>query len=220
MKTLTPLFKYLGIFLLLYFVLYGIFSFAPIAKTSANIYRFVTQPILQTFFSQAYLKMEPDDAVNPDPYLIRLVYAGNEEIRQQTELARKTGAKSLNMKATECDLFFNLFFTTFFVFLISLILVTPMGIKDKLISILTGTVIFYLFTVFKLSIFLLDLFNKSTFQMYKFGSFGSSFFEGFTNLLTSLGFSSFVVILIWGAVTFRKSNWKNFLSYFGENKIT
>ncbi|MCR9288202.1 MAG: hypothetical protein NXI23_12555 [Bacteroidetes bacterium] len=220
MKTFTPLLKYLGAFLLLYFVLYALFSFSPIARTSANIYRVTTQPILQTFFSQAYLKLEPDNAIKSDPYLIRLVYAGNEEIRQQTELAKKTGAKSINMKATECDLFFNLFFTTFFVFLVALILITPIGLKDKLWAILSGTLLFYLFTVFKLSIFLLDLFNKSTFQMYKFGEFGTSFFEGFTNLLTSLGFSSFVVILIWGVAAFRKSNWKNFLDRFGERKIS
>lgn len=218
MKSFLPLMKYLGLFLLLYFVLYGIFSYAPIAKASSGIYRATTQPIMETFFPQAYLKMETDNASNPDPNLIRLVYAGQEEIRKETELAKQRGDRKINMKATECDLFFNLFFTTFFVFLAALIIVTPISIKDKILALLVGSFIFYLYTIFKLGVFLLDLFNDSTYQMYKFGDSGTAFFEGFKNLLTSLGFSSFIVILIWVFVAFRKSNWRDFINLLGEKK--
>ncbi len=218
MKSYIPFFKYLSLFLLLYFVLYGIFSIPSIARVSANAYKSITQPILQTFLSKAHLKLESDDATQPDPSIIRLVYAGKEEVRQQTELARQQGAKSFHMKGTERDLFFNLFFTTFFVFLMALILVTPIGLKEKLVAILFGTVLFYLFTVFKLSIFLLNLFNESKYQMYKLGEFGSKIFDGLTNLLSSLGFSSFIVILIWGFVAFKKSNWKDFLGMLNEKR--
>lgn len=216
MKPFVPLFKYLGGFLLLYFFLYFLMSIPAIARLSSNIYRATTQPVLESFFSKAYLKLQSDNTANPDPNLIRLVYAGKKEIQEQTELARQRGDKSIKMKATESDLYFNLFFTTFFVFLVALILVTPISFKDKIIAFFLGSFLFYLYTLLKLTIFLFNLFNKSVYQMYKLGDFASGLFEGLTNLLTSLGFSSFIIILIWVFVAFRKSNWKDLLQGFGK----
>jgi hypothetical protein len=216
MKQFFPLFKYLGIFILLYILLFSVFSIPSVGQVSADVYRATTQPVLQVIFPKAYLKLERDNAADPDPQVIRAVFASKEEIRKQTELARQQGSSRLQMNATSYELFFNLFFSTFFVFLLALIWMTPIDLKSKLWATLSGTILFYLYTVVKVAIFLLDLFNRSAYDMYKLGSFGTNFVEGLANLIRSLGFSSFIVILIWSFVAFRKSDWRKALGRFGQ----
>lgn len=213
MRTYFPLLKYLGAFLLIYFLLLGIFSMPSMAGRMAQLYSKVSEPIFQTIFPKAYLRLGGDTASDPNPNIIRVVYSSQEEVNRQIELAKQSGSKQLNMAGTSYDLYFNLLFTTFFIFLLALIFITPISIKSKLWAIVAGFLIFYLFTVFKISIFLLDLFNQSTLQMYQLGDFGTWVVGKLALVFKSLGFSSFIVILIWGLVAFRKSNWEKVLNF-------
>jgi hypothetical protein len=161
------------------------------------------------------LQLEPDAPPESDPYTIRAVFISKAKIEEFKAQARQQGAGQVTLDATEYDIYFHLLFTSFWLFLLAMVLITPMSWKDKLLGALAGSFLFYLYTVFKIYIFLLDLFNRSQYDMYKLGETGSEVVEGLSYVLKSLGLSAFVVIFIWVLVAFRKSNWRGLLSKLG-----
>lgn len=216
MKNFTPLIKYFLGFLLLYSLLFGLFSLTSVAKVTADAYRPPTLMLLQVFLPKAHLQLEPDAPPESDPYTIRAVFISKAKVEEFKAQAKQQGAGQVTLDATEYDIYFHLLFTSFWLFLLSLILLTPFGWKDKLLGILIGSLLFYLYTVFKIYIFLLDLFNRSQYDMYKLGETGSKVVEGLSYVLKSLGLSAFVVIFIWVLVAFRKSNWRALLGKLGK----
>ena len=145
--------------------------------------------------------------------MIRVVYSSKAEVDRQIQLAKQRGDRQINMSGISYDLYFNLLFTTYIIYLLTLILITPINWKSKIWAVVIGTLIFFVFTIFKIATLLLNLFNKSALDMYKLGDFGTDFVERLAVLLRSLGFSAFIVILIWVLVAFRKSNWRNLLDF-------
>ncbi|HFA51478.1 MAG TPA: hypothetical protein ENJ95_20890 [Bacteroidetes bacterium] len=211
MKNITPILKYFGIFIVVYAALFALFSMQPVATATNSAYRAITAPVLQAIFPKAYLKLEKDAPPELDINTVRTVFTSKKKIEESKARARQQGSSKIDLKAKEYDIYLNLLFTSFWLFLISLILITPISIKQKLAGILVGTLLFYAYSVFKISIFLLDLFNRSELQMYKLGETGSAIAEGLSYVLKSLGLSAFIVVIIWVFVAFRKSNWKGIL---------
>ncbi len=216
MKNFSPLIKYFLAFLVLYSVLFGVFSLPSIARMTADAYRPPSLFLLQLFFPKAHLQLEPDAPPESDPYTIRAVFISKAKIEEFKAQAKQQGAGQVTLDATEYDIYFHLLFTSFWLFLLAMILITPLGWKDKLVGLIVGSLLFYLYTVFKIYIFLLDLFNRSQYDMYKLGETGSKIVEGLSYVLKSLGLSAFVVIFIWILVAFRKSNWRGLLGKLGK----
>ena len=215
MKNYFSLLKYFGLFILLYAVLFGLFSTPAAATFTNDTYRALTTPILQALFPKAYLKLERDSPPESDIYTIRAVFTSRAKIEEAQQAARQKGATSIDLKAQEYDLYLQRLFTSFWLFLFSLILITPVGWKQKAIALLTGSVLFYFYTVFKIFIFLADLFNRSDLGVYDLGGAAGNVVEGISYVLKSLGTSALVVVIIWVLVAFRKSNWKNILAKVG-----
>ncbi|MEM1218723.1 MAG: hypothetical protein AAGH79_07415 [Bacteroidota bacterium] len=213
MPSFTPLMKYLGLFIVLYFGLLAVCSIPNVSAGMASAYRGLSRPIIEAVFPAAYLRFNGDESAQANPNIIRVVYASQAEVDRQTELARQQGTKSLRMNAASYDLYFNLLYTTFFLFLLTLIILTPISWIGKAWAFLWGTLLFTAFTLFKVAIFLLDQFNKSSMDMYQLSESGGDFVAGTALLLKSLGFSSFIVILIWVLVTFRRSTWAKVLQW-------
>lgn len=216
MKNYTSLLKYFGLFILIYAVLFGLFSSQPVAEFTNNTYRSVTTPILQSIFPKAYLNLEKDSPPESDIYTIRAVFTSQVIIEQAKQAARQQGAKKTDLKAQEYDLYLHRMFTSFWLFLVALILITPIGWKQKLIGIITGSLLFYFYTVFKIYLFLADLFNRSGLAIYDLSETGGTVIEGFSYVLKSLGTSALIVVIIWVLVAFRKSNWQGILEKVGK----
>ncbi len=217
MKNYTSLLKYFGIFLITYAVLYSISTAKPVATFTNNAYRAISTPILQSIFPKAYLKLEHDSPPESDIYTIRAVFTSKKIIEEAQQAARQQGAAKVDLKAQEYDLYLHRMFTTFLLFLISFILITPIGWKQKLVAIIIGGFLFYAYTVFKIYIFLADLFNRSGLGIYELGATGGNIIEGISYVIKSLGMSALVVVIIWVLVAFRKSNWKNILEKVGKS---
>lgn len=216
MKNYSTLLKYFGLFLLLYFVLFGMFSTLPVATFTNNFYRSITTPILQSFFPKAYLKLEKDSPPESDIFTIRAVFTSKQKIAEAQQAARQQGAAKVDMKAQEYDIYLHRLFTSFILFLFSLILITPIGWKQKIVAVLIGGILFYAFSVLKIFIFLADLFNRSGLDVYNLSETGGAIIEGISYTIKSLGMSALVVVVIWVLVAFRKSNWKGILEKVGK----
>ncbi|MEO1261010.1 MAG: hypothetical protein AAFZ15_19575 [Bacteroidota bacterium] len=216
MKKYSSLLKYFGFFMLLYLLLFFLFSTTPVASVINNTYRSVTTPVLESIFPKAYLKLEKDSPPESDIYTIRAVFTSKALIEEAQQAARQQGSKKVDLKAQEYDLYLHRLFTSFFLFLISLIIITPINWKQKLLAILTGSILFYGYTVFKIYIFLADLFNRSGLDIYSLSDTGGSIVQGISYVIKSLGTSALVVVIIWILTAFRKSNWKEILKKVGE----
>ena len=217
MKNYTSLFKYFGIFLIIYAVLYGVSITMPVATFTNNAYRAITAPILQSIFPKAYLKLEHDSPPESDIYTIRAVFTSKKIIEEAQQAARQQGATKVDLKAQEYDIYLHRMFTTFVIFLISFILITPIGWKQKILAIIFGSLLFYIYTVFKIYIFLADLFNRSGLGIYDMSATGGNIVEGISYVIKSLGMSALIVVIIWVLTAFRKSNWKGILEKVGKN---
>ncbi len=215
MKNYSTLLKRFGLFIVIYAALFWLFSSMLVANMTNNSYRALAGPILESAFPQAYLKLEKDSPPESDIYTIRAVFTSQKIIEQSQAAARQQGAAKVDLKAQEYDIYIHRLFTSFLLFLVSLILITPINVKQKVSAILIGAVLFFGYTVFKISIFLLDLFNRSELDMYKLSETGGSVVEGISYVLKSLGTSALVVVLIWIFTAFRKSNWKDILQKVG-----
>ena len=217
MKNYTSLLKYLGLFLLVYAILFGIFSTTAVATFTNYSFRSITTPILQGIFPKAYLKLETDSPPESDIYTIRAVFTSKKKIEEAQQAARQQGASKVDLKAQEYDLYLHRMFTTFVLFLIALIAITPIGWKQKTAAVITGSLLFYIYTVFKIFIFLADLFNRSDLDIYKVSATGGNILEGISYVIKSLGMSALIVVIIWVLTAFRKSNWKDILEKVGRN---
>ena len=215
MKKYSSLVKYFGFFILLYLLLFFVFSTTPVATFTNNTYRAITTPILESIFPRAYLKLEKDSPPESDIHTIRAVFTSKAKIAEAQQAGRQQGSKKIDLKAQEYDLYLHRLFTSFFLFLISLIIITPINWKQKLMAILGGTFLFYGYTVFKIYIFLADLFNRSDLEIYNVGDTGGNIIQGISYVIKSLGTSALIVVIIWILTAFRKSNWKEILGKVG-----
>ena len=215
MKNLIPILKYFGLFIAIYAALFSLASMSSVATAINNAYRTVSEPMLQSIFPKAYLELEADAPPESDPNTFRAVFTSKTKIEAAKAAARQKGSSKVDLKATEYDIYLNLLFTSFWLFLVTLILITPIGLRQKLVALVVGSILFFAYTFFKVFIFLLDLFNRSSFDMYKLSERGGNFVESISYVVKSLGMSAFVVIFIWILVAFRKSNWREMLGKLG-----
>ena len=199
--------KYFGAFVLIYGVLTIVSLIPSVGSFFNNIYRTSTQPILQTTLSKAYIQLK---SVVNSPDIIKVEFASKKVVQRQMEEARRTGKKKAPIQGNSFEFgFYNLFFS-FFLFLISLLLLSPIKLKEKIISILIASFIFYLYTVLKMHFALLSHFNQPEINVYQTGA---GLLKVVRTILyfMSLGLNVLVVLLLWAVFAFRKDNWKRLL---------
>ncbi len=199
--------KYFGFFILLYGALTLISLIPVVGSFFNNIYRQSTQPILQTTLPKAYIQLKSEKN-NPD--LIRVEFASKEKVRQQIEAARKAGRASAPIQGNTFEFGFYNLFLIFFLFLFSLILLSPLNLKEKIIGILIGSILFYLYSVFKMHLALLSHFNEPEIAVYNTGDTALNITQSILYFM-SLGMNVLVVLVIWAVLVFRKNNWKELL---------
>lgn len=194
--------KYFGIFILIYGTLTAISLLPPVGSAFNHLYRQPSQFILQTTLPKAYIQLKSD---NTAPDLIRAEFASKEKVQQQIEEAKKTGQAKTPIQGNSFEFGFYNLFLSFILFLFVLILLSPLNKKEKIISILIGTLIFYFYSVFKMYLALLSHFNEPEIAIYQTGGSTLKFAQSILYYM-SLGTNMLVVLIIWAVFVFRKNN--------------
>ncbi|HMQ63332.1 MAG TPA: hypothetical protein PKE06_21790 [Flavilitoribacter sp.] len=203
---LTAGLKYFLWFLLLYGALTAVSLIPQVGAACNALYRQPTEWLLKGLFPKAYLnlKARPGDAD-----VIIIEYASKEKIAQaQMEARTKGGQVQIPGKVTDMK-FYNMFLS-FHLFFVALMLLSPITWKEKLAGIVIGSILFYLFTVFRISLSLTVLFNQPDVAIYQTGAFWLNTSKSILYFLT-LGVKVLVVLLLWVLLAFRKQNWKELL---------
>ena len=201
--------KYFALFLLLYGILTAI-SFIPQVGAAANaMYRSPTQSILRGIFSKAYLQLGPKENSVDD---ILVNYAPKEQVEAMWRSANQPGLnqKPVEVKGREYVFSYYKTFLSFYLFFVALMLLSPLPRKELLIGLLIGSILYYLFSVFRVSMALAFFFNDPAAEIYHASDFWVNVFKGINNFLT-LGINLLVTLVLWIGLAFRKGNWKKLL---------
>ena len=203
---LTAGLKYFLWFLLLYGALTAVSLIPQVGAACNAIYRQPTEWLLKGLFPKAYLhlKARPGDA---DAIVVE--YASKEKIAQAQMEARTSGGQ-VQIPGKITDMKFYNMFLSFHLFFFFFMLLSPITWKEKLTGIVIGSVLFYLFTVFRISLSLIVLFNQPDVAIYQTGAFWLNTSKSILYFLT-LGVKVLVVLLLWVLLAFRKQNWKELL---------
>lgn len=209
MKALIrPALKYFALFILLYGILTGI-SMTPVVGEFCNrIYRKPTEAILAGMLSKAYLQIKADG----DYYeILRIEFASKSLVQEQMARAKKTGDAMATIEGMHNEVNFHNLFTIFFLFLVVLVLLSPVSWKQKAKGMVIGTLLYYLHTVFKLYLVELIFFNEPQIAIYQTNSTLLSLATGIRYCMT-LSTNVIVVLVIWAVLILKKDNWQALLA--------
>lgn len=200
--------RYFLKFILVYIGLTSISLIPDVGAFFNKLYRQPTEKALQMTFPKAYIKLyQGKDQAG----VIRFEYTSKEQIRASRQAQRqgqKAGAQQVRGKVHNVK-FYNLFLS-FFIFFVALMLSSPLNWKELLIGILTGGFLFYLYTLFKISLTLFVYFNEPELSIYQTRPFLLNLSQQMLYFMT-LGTSVLIVLILWAAIVFKKNNWKTFL---------
>lgn len=205
---LTAGLKYFLIFCLLFGILTAISLVPKVGAFCNTIYRQPTEVILKKVFRKVHLQLKAD---KKDADVIRIEYASKakvEEMRRANRAGLKNNSFQIQGKIYNVK-FYNAFLS-FYIFFVALMLLSPLPIKDILIGVGIGTVLFYLYTVFNTYLKLLVFFNQSEDPIYQTSEFILSISRGLIFIQT-IGATVLVVIILWILLAFRKNNWQTLL---------
>ena len=152
-----------------------------------------------------YLQIKADGVYKET---LRIEFASKEAVAAQTANAKKGAMATITGMSNNVN-FHNLFLS-FFLFYVALVLLSPISWKDKIISMVAGTVLYYLYTVFKLYLIQLMFFNQPDIAIYQTGPTALNLVKGIRFCMT-LGTNVLVVLLIWAALVLKKDNWRGLL---------
>lgn len=192
-----------------------LFSLTPSVASMLNkTYLLPTEPLLKGMLSKARMDFKEDQE---DPAILFIQYYSKKEIAEQTEIARQSGQTNLNIKGNNFKVDLNNLFYTFWLFFVALMILSPVPVKSKVIYLISGSLIFYLYTVFKLWISLKVAMSSPGIEIYHLQGLGLKFAQVILPVMT-LGMNLLVVLFIWGFLVFNKDNWQRFLDLFGLNR--
>lgn len=199
--------KYFSFFLLLYGAMILLSLIPSVGSFCNQVYRQPTESILKTLLPKAYLQLKQ---VEGNPQMIKVEFASKAVIQQQQREAKGSGKLKIDIKGFDYKIDFYNLFLSFFLFLTALILLSPISLKEKGWSLLMGTVLFYLYTVFKIYLASLSEFNQPATAIYQTGDGLLSVVRSVLFFMT-LGTNVLVVLILWIVLVFRKNNWKELL---------
>jgi hypothetical protein len=208
---MQPLFraalKYFGLFLLLYGAMTALSLVPSVGATFNAAYRQPTEPILKSLLSKAYLQLKTEDG---KPDVLRVEYASKAQVQQQMAEAKQSGQASARIVGRDNLISFYNLFLSFWLFLLALILLSPISWKEKALGMVVGSLQFYLYTVLKVYLAMLVIFNQPDIAIYQTGEFWLKTGQSILYFMT-LGTNVLVVLLIWALVAFRRGNWREVL---------
>ncbi|MCI5083194.1 MAG: hypothetical protein MRY78_15965 [Saprospiraceae bacterium] len=200
--------KYFLFFCLIYGSLTAISLIPQVGQWGNAMYRPATERILQSVFQKAYIKLK---AKPNDVSAIQIEYASKAKVQENWQIANAGGSRraiKINGKIYEFD-FYKTFFS-FYIFFVALMLLSPLPRTELAISLLVGSILYYLFSVFRVVMPLAFFLNQPEVDIYHASDFSMSIIKNVNYYLT-IGVNLLVVLILWIGLAFRKNNWQQLL---------
>ena len=189
-------------FLLIYVILFAVAPFVGIDNLARDFYSSTGQKLFMNISDDAeILGVNYDDKKQGTNVLFQI--RSKERLKQVREEMMRTGQTNVNMETI--GLYSNSRQTHLMplILLLSLILAYPSSLRQKIVPIIVGVFLLFLYIYFKLGCSLLYTIDSSDvyFPTYELSSFSNKFLEVVHNIIVDGAYV--VVALIWFAVCVR-----------------
>ncbi len=208
MQPLTKrLLLFLLFFVLSYLFLYFLVNTESINRLNASFLETTALSTVQTLLPKAKYEHRVD--FTETRTILVLGFVNKEKLQEMIAEAKAKGAKTLDFDVEEVRYYVD-YFVLPLIFLFSLIIATPISIKQKLLALLWGFLLFTAYYVFKIFLFMLMHISTNNIGIYDFGEGFESALKSLTRVM-ELNFSMLMAVLIWLLVALSKSNWKEII---------
>jgi hypothetical protein len=202
------------IFIGVYVALTFLFKAPALQNTVANIYskgasKFLDLTLWDGFFQVSY--NEPPNDQEHD--LLKVVYGNNEKVQEQISQARLQGQKKTDLVLREFKVKFEEFYLFMPLFLLALLSITPISMRNKIKNAAIGLLLLTLFSWFKLRLHTLYHFAETPLGVYEAKGFSMQFLTAIYNNL-NIGMGFLLTTLVWVLLCFKGKDWKEMLGKF------
>lgn len=210
MKTLKPLWTFVGKFFLIYLSLIALFLFGGLDKSYSRLFANVNDSVFRNFFNEAEIYAEPLEAEGLRDDVQFKIFNKN-DIAKAKENARISNQKNVNIDGVLWS--FNSVRVVLmpFLFLLSLILAYPHSIRRILVSIgsafLCFLFFFFMYMMWALMFKMHE--NQTFFEGYQLSNFSANFIQKFVISSVETGF--LFMFFIWAITTIRLEDFKKLL---------
>lgn len=205
--------KYLGIFILWFVALTALSFTQPVKKSINEFYGATHTGIFKTMLPELEMTYHSWKKTGDTNEFYYQVY-GKKEMERLIAEAKAKGLRSVKQSSLDVKFYLNVFFTPFLIFLLSLILATPLPIKNKLIALSVGLILFLLYQILRVYVKILKNVNAEQMNVYDLEGTSESMVEFFAGIFQA-GFTAGIVALIWALVVFNKKNLGYLKKQFG-----
>jgi hypothetical protein len=213
----NPIVRFLGIFLLSYFVLTALYNFAPVKEGVNGMLRGVTAGWLNTTMPKLEFSTRPDrQGAKVDDNKMMVDFKWTEEkINQVIEQARRTGQANIEVPHRFISYLLFEFFIVPIIFLLSLNISSPVKRKEKWLWGGVGLLVLMAFLLIKLRFLTMFSVSKAQIDVYELGHSAMTTLQWLASLMT-MGFSVIIAFFIWLGLLFPKSQLKDQFSIWLE----
>jgi hypothetical protein len=215
MFPLKTILKKLLVFTTVYAVLVALFTWKPVGDLAAGYFSKGAVVFIGSLLPKGYFHIERDRSPEvANLNIIRILCGNKERVSEQIEAARKKGDKNAALELQEFRIKTSEFFWMPLIFFFSLLAITPITWKRKLVIAVWGIVLISLFVWIKLLCYTLYHYVKFPCGVYELQGWGAAFVS-FVYDYVKMGANMLVATLIWLATSFRRSDWQIVLGKLG-----
>jgi len=212
--------KYFGFFSLAYIVLLLIFSFTGLEEGYFSMLRGTFSSVFSEFKSEGGVDFElvKDDKSSHEKLKTTIYNISEKKDVIQRIRSNPSLAKTLSYFGSWANIHLWVFVALPFIFLITLILSSPINIPRKLLALLSGTILFHVFVLFKMWLYLLkEFYNNDVLNVVNLSTPTGKLVNFVYALIENMGFGLFICIIIWVLVSFRSKDFKSFSQNLQKN---
>lgn len=227
---LKSFFRYLLLFILAYGTLLAISSL-PIAKlTLSNTFQSSARKVLNLGFSKVYwvIHTEPN---TQDPERIRILYESQSIVNEQVAIAKQQQLSKADIEFEAYQIFVREFWVLPFLFLLTLILISPGNPSthqgralilrryyQKFLISIWASLFFCVYTILRILLIMLHQIQVKELAIYQLGSWPSKGLAGVQLFLESMTAPFIIASLIWVMLCFKGDNWKKIVEGLGKDR--
>lgn len=209
-----PIIRFAIILLISYFALNALVSFTPAGAVMNAMFRELSETVLSVCFSDLNINTKAEragGAVDDNKMIVEFKWTQS-KINEIMEEARRTGRTDIEVPYRFISFLIFEFFLVPLIFLLALIIATPMpSIKDKIIGGVLSIFAMLIFLYGKMYVMTIFSVSKAKIDVYELSDSTMNILLTVVSLMT-MGLSVIVAFFLWLIFMFRKSEIKNLMT--------
>ena len=203
---IKALVKHLLIFIMSFIVLHLLFSTERMKQWTDETYCATHQVMYQKVFPKLWLNLNPKNDGVENWNTFGFEFCNLAERNRIIAEAKKNRQKSVDIPGENISFKLNVVIIPFYLFLIALILATPLAWKSKIFSMILGLLLLFVYQFWRVYIMFARIVNDKQIGVYDREGVREWLLIQTADLVMHVGFTVLMTLVIWGFVVFSKRN--------------